>query len=172
MLIHVKNLKDRKIIDVQVGPTSTTDDVKVAVEQQAGVALSAQRLVFAGKPLRDGVSLSEVGVQKGSMLHLVLRLKTYIELNVRVMSGRTIDIDQDPKAPVGYAHGQIDELLGLDDRPRVLCFEGKRLDETMTLAEAGLKDGSLLHLILVPLPNLGSRYKDEADRTRIYGMAG
>ena len=172
MIIHVKNLKDRKTFDVQIGPTATTDDVKVAVEQQSGVAPIAQRLVFGGKPLRDGDSLSQLGIQKGATLHLVLRLKTYIELKFRVMSGRTIDLDHDPKAPVADVHNSVVELLGLDDRPRVLCFEGKRLDEAMPLDEAGLKDGSLLQLILVPQPNLPSLYKDEADRTRIYGMAG
>ena len=172
MIIHVKNLKDRKTFDVNIEPTATTDDVKSAIEQQMGVAPSAQRLVFGGKPPRDGESLSERGIQKGATLHLVLRLKTYIELKVRVMSGRTIDLEQDPKAPVADVHNSVVELLGLDDRPRVLCFEGKRLDEAMPLDEAGLKDGSLLQLILVPVPNLPSLYKDEADRTRIYGMAG
>ena len=89
------------------------------------------------------------------------------------MSGRTIDLEQDPKAPVGYAREQVYELLGLDDRPRVLCFEGKRLDDAMPLTDAGIKDHSLLHLILVPQPNLPSLYdKGEADRARIYGLAG
>ena len=90
MIIHVKNLKDRKIFDVNVESTATTDDVKAAVEQQAGVNPIAQRLVFAGEPLRDSELLSQRGIQKGATLYLVLRLKTYIELNVRVMSGLSL----------------------------------------------------------------------------------
>ena len=66
----------------------------------------------------------------------------------------------------------VHELLALDERPRVLCFEGRRLDEAMPLDEAGIKDGSVLHIVLVPQPNLPSLFTDEADRTRVYGMAG
>ena len=173
MIIHIKSLKDRKTFDVEVTPQSTADDIKDAVEKQSGIARVTQRLVFGGRPLRDGATLAELGIQKNATLHLVLRLKTYIELKVRVMSGRTLDIELDPKAPVAFASEQIHELLGLDDRPRVLCFEGKRLDDAMPLTDAGIKDHSLLHLILVPQPNLPSLYdKGEADRARIYGLAG
>merc|ERR1719326_1013667 len=42
----------------------------------------------------------------------------------------------------------------------------------MPLNEAGLKDHSELHIILAPQPNLPSLYKAEADRARVYGMAG
>ena len=37
---------------------------------------------------------------------------------------------------------------------------------------AGIKDGSLLHVILVPQPHLPSLYNAEADRARVYGLAG
>ena len=167
MIIYVKNLKDCKTFDIKCEPTQTADAIKGEIEKQAGVPPSAQRLVFAGKPMSNDKTLSELGVQKGATLHLVLRLKTYIELSVRVMSGRTIDLEQDPRAPVRELHANVCELLALDDRPRVLCFEGRRLDEAMPQAEAGLTDRSLLHLILVPQPNLPSLYKDEAERAKV-----
>ena len=85
MIIHIKNLKDRKTFDVDVTPNSTADDVKFAVEKQCGVTPSSQRLVFGGRPLKDGATLAELGVQKSATLHLVLRLKTYIELKVRAL---------------------------------------------------------------------------------------
>ena len=61
MIIHIKNLKDRKTFDVDVTPNSTADDVKFAVEKQCGVAPSSQRLVFGGRPLKDGATLAELG---------------------------------------------------------------------------------------------------------------
>ena len=172
MKITIRNLKDRKTFDIDVQPTSTAADMKDLIESHEGLPANSQRLVFGGKPLKEGVPLHELGVQKGATLHLVLRLKTYLELKVRVMNGRTIDLDANPKAPVMEVRNNVYELLTLDDRPRVLCFEGQRLDEAMPLDQAHVKDGSTLHLILVPLPNLPSLYTDAADRARIYGMAG
>ena len=46
---------------------------------------------------------------------LVLRLKTYIELKVRVMSGRIIDLEEDPRTPVKEVHAHVCELLELDE---------------------------------------------------------
>ena len=98
MKISVKSLKDRKTFDVEVQHTMTAADVKGVIESQEGVPANAQRLVFSGRPLKDDATLSDSGVQKGATLHLVLRLKTYIELSVRVMSGKTIDLESAPNA--------------------------------------------------------------------------
>ena len=98
MKINIKSLKDRKTFSIDVQPTFDAADVKAVIEREQDVPASAQRLVFGGKPLRDGVSLQELGVQKEATLHLVLRLKTYIELRVRVMSGQTVALALIPRA--------------------------------------------------------------------------
>ena len=170
--IHVRHIKERKVFDVQVDPSQSMDAVKAAVEAQSGLEQSVQHLVFKGKPLRSGWPLAEQGVEDGATVHLVLRLKTGIKLNVRVMSGNTIDIELAPQAPASELLATVSALLSLDERPRVVCFEGVRLAEATPLDVAGIKDGSLLHIILVPQPNLPSLYTAEADRARVYGLAG
>ena len=125
--IHVRHIKERKVFDVQVDPSQSMDAVKAAVEAQSGLEQSVQHLVFKGKPLRSGWPLAEQGVEDGATVHLVLRLKTGIKLNVRVMSGNTIDIELAPKAPARELLATVSALLNLDERPRVVCFEGVRL---------------------------------------------
>ena len=178
MKLHIKSIKTRKTFTIDVPQGVTAADVKSAIERQEDIPVSSQRLVFGGKPVREGVPLQELGIQKDATLHLVLRLKTYVELRVRVMSGLTFDFDSDPRAPVNEVVLSIQELLALDERPRVLCSDGRALRPAALLDQHGpLKDGSLVHLILVPEPGLPSLYahlgvKPEADRARAYGLAG
>ena len=57
MKINIKSLKDRKTFSIEVRPTFDASDVKRVIEQEQSLPASSQRLVFGGKPLRDGVPL-------------------------------------------------------------------------------------------------------------------
>ncbi|KAI1122330.1 hypothetical protein F5Y10DRAFT_271175 [Nemania abortiva] len=109
----VVKLVTGETMPVGCSSADTVDSLKQTIQRMEGILVDDQRLVYAGKQMECGRTLSDYNIQKGSMVHLVSRLR----------GGGW-------KGPMGVAAGgKIDQVIKADDNDPTIWAK----DSTITI---------------------------------------
>ncbi len=142
-------------------PGTTIEEVKAKIHKRQGIPPHQQELLFAGKQLVDGHTLSDYGVHEQSSLPLLVIHRFHIL--IVTSTGKRINLDVVSSDTIKEVKVKIADKEDIPSEQQSLHFNGHKLLDLFTLHEYKVQEDTTLDLHVIGL----DQYREIAVRMPI-----
>ena len=131
------------IIVLDVNALDTVKNVKTQIHD---IPVDRQVMIFAGKELEDGCTLSHYEVQNESTVYIWSSPPSGMKIVVRFKAGKTISLEVKPSYIIRNVKADIQRKVGLPADKQRLEFLGVQLEDDHTISNYNIQNKSTLLL--------------------------
>ena len=135
--VFIKTLTGRTIV-LNVEHDDTVAVVKRKIQEQEGILVESQRLIFVGEQLDDRMRFLDYHVEYESAVHLVCCAGDSFQLFVDLPRGRSMTLEVHPSDTVASVKRSIQAREGVAFDVQQLTFQGRRLNDADTVTGCGI----------------------------------
>ena len=150
MQIFIRTISG-KVLAVDVEPEMTIAELKKKIEAKHSIPIADLKLVFKGNQLKDTKTIDEAGIRKEDLINITKapeeakgdEIDVYIEGSDNPRTTMMLKLSDTIKEVMVKINNKFHMNL---EKMTIYC-KGQRLDETITIKEAGLKDKDVLVIV-------------------------
>ncbi|CAL2052098.1 unnamed protein product [Caenorhabditis brenneri] len=145
--------KREPLIPLRMRPTDVIYVMKLKMRELLEVPLDCQHLFFEDQKIQDEKTLADYGIESDSMVHFI-RLRSIregassaIKVTIKTLTGQSIPLTVQSDDYTYVLKLKLRELKGVPLHNQRNIFEGRQLEDGMTLADYDVADGSIVNCV-------------------------
>jgi ubiquitin C len=153
MQILIKDIQNT--ICMQVSSNDTISSIKQMVQDKLGYNPEQFKLIHGGKFLDDSMSIQDYSIENDSTITITVPLLggggsegTSKQIFIKTLQGKTMTLDVSDTDTIQSVKNKIFEKEGIPVDQQRLVFNGKQLEDNMTIADYNIQADSNIHLVL------------------------
>lgn len=136
----------QKSVVVEARTYDTVQKIKAVILEKEQILPHQYNLVYAGEVLEDDRSLASLNLQSEPTLHLIFNPKDLLSFSVITPAGETVKLKVKFLYSVSEVKAIIGGVIGVPVSDYDLIYQGKKLEDSNSLACYDLQEESILEM--------------------------